>query len=127
MVLRDEILETYINGTGKKACCKENARIYQNLNVLFSKWAGTILHLPASHSTSDYCVARRRIVPCGEGGIRTRGPLQVGGLVNLCTRPLCDLSKEVYYTKCCLLNCIQQAVQHAPYVSAAPSMTWEVF
>ena len=29
----------------------------------------------------------------GGGGIRTRGILRYGGLVNLCTRPLCDPSK----------------------------------
>ncbi len=29
---------------------------------------------------------------CGEGEIRTRESLRIGGLVNRCTRPLCDLS-----------------------------------
>ena len=41
----------------------------------------------------------------GEGGIRTRGSLRHGGLVNLCTRPLCDLSivlLEYYRSTICV-------------------------
>jgi hypothetical protein len=37
----------------------------------------------------------------GERGIRTLGTLLLGGLVNRCTRPLCDLSKQGNEKKFC--------------------------
>jgi hypothetical protein len=46
------------------------------------------LYLNASSSS----LIGELVEPCGESEIRTRGTLRLGGLVNRCTRPLCDLS-----------------------------------